>query len=113
LRVSDGVEAAGYGLEKGPTAHAAPLCAGSVGVLHGNRTYLMEDENGQIIEGHSISAGLDYPGVGPEHAYLKDSGRAQYVGITDEEALEAFHILTKVEGILPALEFLSRSGVRH
>ncbi|SFV86185.1 Tryptophan synthase beta chain [hydrothermal vent metagenome] len=99
-----GVEAAGHGLEKGPTAHAAPLCAGSVGVLHGNRTYLMEDENGQIIEGHSISAGLDYPGVGPEHAYLKDSGRAQYVGITDEEALEAFHILTKVEGILPALE---------
>jgi len=99
-----GVEAAGYGMEKGPTAHAAPLCAGSVGVLHGNRTYLMEDENGQIIEGHSISAGLDYPGVGPEHAYLKDSGRAQYVAITDEEALDAFHTLTKVEGILPALE---------
>lgn len=99
-----GVEAAGYGLEKGPTAHAAPLCAGSVGVLHGNRTYLMEDENGQIIEGHSISAGLDYPGVGPEHAYLKDSGRAQYVAITDKEALEAFHTLTRVEGILPALE---------
>ncbi len=99
-----GVEAAGYGLEKGPTAHAAPLCAGSVGVLHGNRTYLMEDENGQIIEGHSISAGLDYPGVGPEHAYLKDSGRAKYVAITDEEALDAFHMLTKVEGILPALE---------
>ncbi len=99
-----GVEAAGYGLEKGGEAHAAPLCAGSVGVLHGNRTYLMEDENGQIIEGHSISAGLDYPGVGPEHAYLKDSGRAQYVAITDDEALEAFHTLTKVEGILPALE---------
>jgi tryptophan synthase beta chain len=99
-----GVEAGGYGLEKGPTAHAAPLCAGSVGVLHGNRTYLMEDENGQIIEGHSISAGLDYPGVGPEHAYLKDSGRAQYVSITDDEALEAFHTLTRVEGILPALE---------
>ena len=99
-----GVEAAGYGMDKGPTAHAAPLCAGSVGVLHGNRTYLMEDENGQIIEGHSISAGLDYPGVGPEHAYLKDSGRAQYVSITDDEALEAFHTLTKVEGILPALE---------
>ena len=99
-----GVEAAGYGMDKGPTAHAAPLCAGSVGVLHGNRTYLMEDENGQIIEGHSISAGLDYPGVGPEHAYLKDSGRAQYVAITDEEALEAFHTLTRVEGILPALE---------
>ena len=99
-----GVEAAGHGLEEGPTAHAAPLCAGSVGVLHGNRTYLMEDENGQIIEGHSISAGLDYPGVGPEHAYLKDSGRAQYVAITDKEALDAFHTLTKVEGILPALE---------
>ena len=99
-----GVEAAGHGLEKGPTAHAAPLCAGSVGVLHGNRTYLMEDENGQIIEGHSISAGLDYPGVGPEHAYLKDSGRAQYVAITDDEALDAFHTLTRVEGILPALE---------
>lgn len=99
-----GVEAAGHGIEKGPTAHAAPLCAGSVGVLHGNRTYLMEDENGQIIEGHSISAGLDYPGVGPEHAYLKDSGRAQYVAITDKEALDAFHMLTKVEGILPALE---------
>ena len=99
-----GVEAAGYGIEKGPTAHAAPLCAGSVGVLHGNRTYLMEDEDGQIIEGHSISAGLDYPGVGPEHAYLKDTGRAQYVSITDKEALAAFHTLTEVEGILPALE---------
>jgi tryptophan synthase beta chain len=99
-----GVEAAGYGIEKGPTAHAAPLCAGSVGVLHGNRTYLMEDEDGQIIEGHSVSAGLDYPGVGPEHAYLKDTGRAQYVSITDKEALAAFHTLTEVEGILPALE---------
>jgi len=99
-----GVEAAGHGIEKGPTAHAAPLCAGSVGVLHGNRTYLMEDEDGQIIEGHSISAGLDYPGVGPEHAYLKDTGRAQYVSITDKEALAAFHTLTEVEGILPALE---------
>lgn len=99
-----GVEAAGYGLEKGAEAHAAPLCAGKVGVLHGNRTYLMEDKNGQIIEGHSISAGLDYPGVGPEHAYLKDSGRAQYVSVTDDEALEAFHTLSKVEGILPALE---------
>ena len=99
-----GVEAAGYGIEKGPVAHAAPLCAGSVGVLHGNRTYLMEDPNGQIIEGHSISAGLDYPGVGPEHAYLKDTGRAEYVSVTDEEALEAFHLLTRVEGILPALE---------
>ena len=99
-----GVEAAGYGIEKGPVAHAAPLCAGSVGVLHGNRTYLMEDQNGQIIEGHSISAGLDYPGVGPEHAYLKDTGRAEYVSVTDKEALEAFHLLTRVEGILPALE---------
>jgi len=99
-----GVEAAGYGIEKGPVAHAAPLCAGSVGVLHGNRTYLMEDPNGQIIEGHSISAGLDYPGVGPEHAYLKDTGRAEYVSVTDKEALEAFHLLTRVEGILPALD---------
>jgi len=99
-----GVEAAGHGIENGPTAHAAPLCAGSVGVLHGNRTYLMEDEDGQIIEGHSVSAGLDYPGVGPEHAYLKDTGRAQYVSITDKEALAAFHTLTEIEGILPALE---------
>jgi len=99
-----GVEAAGHGIEKGPDAHAAPLCAGSVGVLHGNRTYLMEDENGQIIEGHSISAGLDYPGVGPEHAYLKDIGRAEYTSVTDKEALEAFHLLTKIEGIMPALE---------
>jgi tryptophan synthase beta chain len=99
-----GVEAAGYGIEKGPDAHAAPLSAGSVGVLHGNRTYLLEDENGQIIEGHSISAGLDYPGVGPEHAYLKDIGRAKYESITDKEALEAFHLLTRVEGIIPALE---------
>lgn len=99
-----GVEAAGHGLEKGATAHAAPLCAGSVGVLHGNRTYLMTDKNGQIIEGHSISAGLDYPGVGPEHAYLKDSGRANYVAVTDEQALDAFHTLTRIEGILPALE---------
>jgi len=99
-----GVEAAGHGIEKGPDAHAAPLCAGSVGVLHGNRTYLLEDENGQIIEGHSISAGLDYPGVGPEHAYLKDIGRAEYESVTDKEALEAFHLLTRVEGIIPALE---------
>jgi len=99
-----GVEAAGHGIEKGPDAHAAPLCAGSVGVLHGNRTYLLEDENGQIIEGHSISAGLDYPGVGPEHAYLKDIRRAEYESITDKEALEAFHLLTRVEGIIPALE---------
>ncbi len=97
-----GVEAAGNGLETGQ--HAAPLCAGRPGVLHGNRTYLMEDKNGQIIETHSISAGLDYPGVGPEHAWLKDTGRAQYVAITDDEALGAFHTLTRVEGIIPALE---------
>ena len=99
-----GVEAGGRGIDLGPDAHAAPLTAGSVGVLHGNRTYLMENEDGQIIEGHSISAGLDYPGVGPEHAYLKDIGRAEYVAITDKEALEAFHLLTEVEGIIPALE---------
>jgi len=97
-----GVEAAGDGLETGH--HAAPLCAGKPGVLHGNRTYLMEDSDGQIIETHSISAGLDYPGVGPEHAWLKDTGRANYVAITDDEALEAFHRLTKIEGIIPALE---------
>jgi tryptophan synthase beta chain len=98
-----GVEGGGYGLET-QTSHAAPLCAGRVGVLHGNRTYIMSDDNGQIIEGHSISAGLDYPGVGPEHAYLKEIGRAKYKAITDKEALEGFHTLTKVEGILPALE---------
>lgn len=97
-----GVEAAGDGIETGK--HAAPLCAGKPGVLHGNRTYLVEDENGQIIETHSISAGLDYPGVGPEHAWLKDIGRAEYVAINDEEALQAFHDLTKIEGIIPALE---------
>ncbi len=97
-----GVEAAGDGLETGN--HAAPLCAGRPGVLHGNRTYLMEDDDGQIIETHSISAGLDYPGVGPEHAWLKDCGRAQYVAVTDSEALVAFHALTRVEGIIPALE---------
>lgn len=97
-----GVEAAGEGIDSGH--HAAPLCAGRPGVLHGNRTYLMEDGNGQIIETHSVSAGLDYPGVGPEHAWLKDSGRASYDAVTDEEALEAFHELTRVEGILPALE---------
>ncbi|MBN2700129.1 MAG: tryptophan synthase subunit beta [Methylothermaceae bacterium] len=97
-----GVEAAGEGIASGH--HSAPLCAGRPGVLHGNRTYLMEDDDGQIIETHSISAGLDYPGVGPEHAWLKDSGRANYVSITDEEALEAFHRVTRVEGILPALE---------
>ena len=97
-----GVEAAGDGIETGK--HAAPLCAGKPGVLHGNRTYLVEDENGQIIETHSISAGLDYPGVGPEHAWLKDVGRAEYVAINDDEALQAFHDLTKIEGIIPALE---------
>lgn len=90
-----GVEAAGDGIETGK--HAAPLCAGKPGVLHGNRTYLVEDENGQIIETHSISAGLDYPGVGPEHAWLKDIGRAEYVAINDDEALQAFHDLTKIE----------------
>ena len=97
-----GVEAAGYGLDTG--RHAAPLCAGKPGVLHGNRTYLMEDSHGQIIHTHSISAGLDYPGVGPEHAWLKDSGRANYVSVNDDEALQAFHDLTRIEGILPALE---------
>jgi len=97
-----GVEAAGEGLDTGH--HAAPLCAGKPGVLHGNRTYLMEDPDGQIIETHSISAGLDYPGVGPEHAWLKDIGRVQYTAVTDEEALAAFHTLTRVEGIMPALE---------
>jgi len=97
-----GVEAAGEGLATGK--HAAPLSAGRVGVLHGNRTYLMETDDGQIIETHSVSAGLDYPGVGPEHAWLKDSGRAEYVAVTDNEALEAFHTLTRIEGIMPALE---------
>ncbi|HYQ73148.1 MAG TPA: tryptophan synthase subunit beta [Gammaproteobacteria bacterium] len=97
-----GVEGGGDGIETG--RHAAPLCAGASGVLHGNRTYLMEDSDGQIIETHSISAGLDYPGVGPEHAWLKDTGRAQYAAVTDTEALEAFHRLTRVEGIMPALE---------
>jgi tryptophan synthase beta chain len=97
-----GVEAAGQGLATGK--HAASLSAGSPGVLHGNRTYLLQDANGQIIETHSISAGLDYPGVGPEHAYLKDIGRAEYVGITDDEALAAFHRLCLTEGIIPALE---------
>lgn len=97
-----GVEAAGNGLATG--RHAAPLNAGRSGVLHGNRTYLMEDEDGQILETHSISAGLDYPGVGPEHAWLKDIGRVSYVSATDKEALDAFHELTRTEGILPALE---------
>jgi len=98
-----------YGVEGGGDSvdtprHSAPLCAGKPGVLHGNRTYLMEDAHGQIIETHSISAGLDYPGVGPEHAWLKDCGRANYVAITDTEALQAFHELTRMEGIIPALE---------
>ncbi|SDW62805.1 tryptophan synthase subunit beta [Marinobacter mobilis] len=97
-----GVEAGGFGLESGQ--HAAPLCAGRPGVLHGNRTYLMEDDNGQISATHSVSAGLDYPGVGPEHSWLKDIGRANYVSVTDEEALAGFRTLTRVEGIMPALE---------
>ncbi|MEO8440977.1 MAG: tryptophan synthase subunit beta [Betaproteobacteria bacterium] len=97
-----GVEAAGTGIETGK--HAATLCAGTPGVLHGNRTYLLQDANGQITETHSISAGLDYPGVGPEHAWLKDSGRAEYVSATDDEALAAFHMLCRIEGIIPALE---------
>jgi len=97
-----GVEAAGDGIETG--RHAASLCAGRPGVLHGNRTYLIEDDNGQILDTHSISAGLDYPGVGPEHAWLKDTGRAYYVAINDREALAAFHKLTRTEGIMPALE---------
>jgi tryptophan synthase beta chain len=97
-----GVEAAGHGVET--DQHAATLTKGRPGVLHGNRTYLIQDENGQIVETHSISAGLDYPGVGPEHAWLKDSGRAEYIGITDEQALEAFHALCHYEGIIPALE---------
>ena len=97
-----GVEAGGLGLETGK--HSASLTAGSPGVLHGNRTYLLQDDNGQIIETHSVSAGLDYPGVGPEHAYLKDIGRAEYVTITDDEALKAFHHLCRTEGIIPALE---------
>ena len=97
-----GVEAAGLGIDT--DKHSAPLNAGRPGVLHGNRTYLMEDDDGQIIETHSISAGLDYPGVGPEHAWLKDIGRVEYDAVTDEEALSAFHELTRVEGIIPALE---------
>ncbi len=97
-----GVEAGGFGIASGK--HAASLCAGKPGVLHGNRTYLLQDEHGQIIETHSISAGLDYPGVGPEHAWLKDTGRAEYVTIDDKEALAAFHDLCHYEGIMPALE---------
>ncbi len=97
-----GVEAAGEGLDSGK--HSASLQRGSPGVLHGNRTYILQDDNGQITETHSVSAGLDYPGVGPEHAWLKDIGRAEYVGITDKEALDAFHYLCRTEGIIPALE---------
>ena len=97
-----GVEAAGHGIESGK--HAASLSAGRPGVLHGNRTYLLQDEHGQIIEAHSISAGLDYPGIGPEHAWLRDSGRVTYVAITDEQALDAFHLCARLEGIIPALE---------
>lgn len=104
-----GVEAAGQGIASGK--HAASLSAGSPGVLHGNRTYLLQDANGQITETHSVSAGLDYPGVGPEHAHLKDIGRAEYVGITDDEALAAFHRLCRTEGIIPALE--SSHAVAH
>ena len=104
-----GVEAAGDGIETG--RHAASLTAGHAGVLHGNRTYLLQDANGQIIETHSISAGLDYPGVGPEHAWLKDAGRAEYATITDQEALQAFHTLCRLEGIIPALE--SSHAIAH
>jgi len=99
-----GVEAAGHGIAAGDGQHSAPLNAGRMGVLHGNRTYLMADDNGQIIETHSCSAGLDYPGVGPEHSWLKDIGRVEYVAINDKEALAAFHTLTRKEGIIPALE---------
>jgi len=97
-----GVEAAGAGMDSGK--HSASIQRGSPGVLHGNRTYVLQDDNGQVTETHSISAGLDYPGVGPEHAFLNDIGRAEYVGITDTEALEAFHYLCRTEGIIPALE---------
>ncbi len=104
-----GVEAAGHGLE--PGRHAATLVAGSLGVLHGARSYLLQDERGQVLDTHSVSAGLDYPGVGPEHSYLKDAGRAEYVPCTDVEALEAFQLLCKTEGIIPALE--SSHAVAH
>src|SRR2546423_15096879 len=104
-----GVEAAGEGLASGK--HAASLCAGKPGILHGNRTYLLQDANGQITETHSVSAGLDYPGVGPEHAWLKDSERAEYVAVTDADALKAFHEMCRSEGIIPALE--SAHAVAH
>jgi tryptophan synthase beta chain len=104
-----GVEAAGHGIETGK--HAASLTGGKPGVLHGNRTYLLQDENGQIAEAHSISAGLDYPGIGPEHSWLHDIGRAEYVSVTDDEAMEAFQTLTRLEGIIPALE--SSHAIAH
>ena len=97
-----GVEAAGHGIETG--RHAASLTGGAPGVLHGNKTYLLQDEDGQIAEAHSISAGLDYPGIGPEHSWLHESGRVKYLPITDEQALEAFQVCCKLEGIIPALE---------
>jgi tryptophan synthase beta chain len=97
-----GVEAAGYGLDSGQ--HGASLAAGSPGVIHGSMTYLLQDDQGQILEAHSVSAGLDYPGVGPEHAYFKDTGLVRYESITDEEALQALHLLASTEGIIPALE---------
>src|SRR5690606_31922265 len=97
-----GVEAAGHGLDS--AAHSASPNRGAVGVLHGNRTYVLQDENGQVTETHSVSAGLDYPGVGPEHAWLKECGRASYAAITDEEAIKAFHDCCRFEGIMPALE---------
>ena len=97
-----GVEAAGRGLESGE--HAASLLTGDIGVLHGSKSYVLQDRDGQILGTHSVSAGLDYPGVGPEHSYLKTIGRAQYVAVTDEEALEGFQLLCRTEGIVPALE---------
>jgi tryptophan synthase beta chain len=97
-----GVEAAGHGLDSG--LHAASITGGRPGVLHGNRTYLLQDDDGQILDGHSISAGLDYPGIGPEHSWLRDTGRVTYVAATDREALDAFQICTRLEGIIPALE---------
>jgi tryptophan synthase beta chain len=96
-----GVEAAGHGLDK---EHAASLAGGRPGILHGNKTYLLQDSDGQITEGHSISAGLDYPGIGPEHAWLRDVGRVDYTSVTDTEALEGFQLLCRTEGIIPALE---------
>jgi tryptophan synthase beta chain len=105
-----GAEAGGHGIDV-PNGHAASMTGGRPGVLHGNRTYLLQDEDGQILEGHSISAGLDYPGVGPEHSWLRDTGRVTYVPVTDKEALEAFQICTRMEGIIPALE--SSHGLWH